>query len=217
MKGKTKDRVKDKGGSHGPEVREEILKIARKHFAAYGLQGANLSSIAKESGVANSLINYYFSNKSGLFTACIEEFVSQRQGMIEKILSEPRSVDELKVRIQLFIDDMMESCLNDAGLHDIIFNELRSGNKLIEKVFRETLMVVFDRVVDFFSLAQKNGVVKEDLNPRILAQILFNFISETCRKDYLSERFFHQTLKDPEFRAVFINNILSVFLNGAIA
>ena len=54
------------------DTRAAILAAARSQFAARGLNGASLRSIAREAGVDASLISHYFGDKSQLLVATMQ-------------------------------------------------------------------------------------------------------------------------------------------------
>ncbi len=55
--------------------KEEILRVAVKKFSAKGYQGTNVSEIAKELGISQGIIFWYFNTKENLFiNAFMKEF-----------------------------------------------------------------------------------------------------------------------------------------------
>ncbi|MCZ4316448.1 TetR/AcrR family transcriptional regulator [Comamonadaceae bacterium G21597-S1] len=52
--------------------RAAILAAARAEFAAHGLTGARVNTIASRAGVNKQLIYYYFGNKDGLYRSALE-------------------------------------------------------------------------------------------------------------------------------------------------
>jgi AcrR family transcriptional regulator len=67
----TRSRGRPAGGTTG-DTRAAILAAARSQFAARGLNGASLRSIAREAGVDASLISHYFGDKSQLLVATMQ-------------------------------------------------------------------------------------------------------------------------------------------------
>lgn len=64
------------GGRRGrragkPETRAEILEVARRHFLEAGYQGVTMRGVAREAGVDQALVAYYFGSKKGLFGAAL--------------------------------------------------------------------------------------------------------------------------------------------------
>ncbi|MCL9795036.1 TetR/AcrR family transcriptional regulator [Frankia sp. AgKG'84/4] len=55
-----------------PDVRAEILAVARARFRREGYDAVTMRSLAAEAGVDAALISYYFGSKAGLFAAVLE-------------------------------------------------------------------------------------------------------------------------------------------------
>ncbi|WP_433526818.1 TetR family transcriptional regulator [Nocardia pseudovaccinii] len=58
-------------GERGAQA-DRILTAARKSFAERGYAGTSLRSVAQAADVDPTLVNYYFSNKTGLLKAALE-------------------------------------------------------------------------------------------------------------------------------------------------
>jgi AcrR family transcriptional regulator len=198
------------------ELSSKILKVARKHFSRQGFQGASLKDIAIEAGVASSLINYHFKDKEGLFKACCEAFAIEGMERINRLLAEPHSREEMRIRLGLFVDEIITSILADPFGFEMLERELRTGNPTIIKLFEETLLQAFTGVVSFFVQAKDNGLLKADVEPMIVASLLFNTTCETARKDFMTKRFFSVSLEQPEWRKKVSDQILNLFLNGVV-
>lgn len=198
------------------EVRQDIMEAARSHFATVGFQGASLKEIAADAGVANSLINYHFEDKEGLFRACMEPFARGRMEAIMRILDEPKTLDEMKVRIQLFAEEIILSHMNDPYEFEIIEREVRAGNPIILKIFENTMLKAFNGVIEFFQQARKNGLLREDFDPLIAATVMFTSCCDVARKDILAQKFFGRSLKDQEWRRTYSQHIVNMFANGVL-
>lgn len=196
------------------ELREQILKVAGKHFAENGYQGASLKDIAAEAGVAGSLINYHFKDKAGLFSRYIEAFGEDRRDAIKRILNHPETRDEMKVRIQLFIEEMVASVTSDPHNYDIIDREMRAGNPAVLEAFEKTILSTFNVVVEFLDHAKKKGLVRADVDSTVIAGLLFSCACDSASKDQLSKRFFDRTLADPAYRKLYCANIVELFMQG---
>jgi len=198
------------------EVRADIMEAARKHFATVGYQGANLKDIAGDAGVANSLINYHFEDKEGLLKACMEPFARGRMEAILRILKDPKSRDEIKVRIQMFAEEIITSFMNDPFSFEIIDREVRAGNPIILKIFENTMLQAFKGVVEMFKQAKKNGLLHEDVDPLVASTVLFVSCCDVARKDILAQKFFGRSLKDPEWRRTYSEQIVNLFAHGVL-
>jgi TetR/AcrR family transcriptional regulator len=198
------------------DVKEAMLKAARKHFALHGYQGASLKDIAAEAGVANSLINYHFTDKQGLFKACTELFAHGRMQAINRLLAEPKSREDFRVRLELFVEEMFESIISDPFGFDIIDREIQARNPMIIKLFEETMLKAFKNVVQFFQVAQQNGLIKPELDPLIVASLLFTSTCDSGRKDFMAQTFFNISFSDPVWRKKFTTHVVNLFLEGVM-
>lgn len=60
-------------------IRDRLIRVAARHFAEHGFQGASQRAIQREVGVNNSTVNYYFGSKESLYCAVLEEALSRIQ------------------------------------------------------------------------------------------------------------------------------------------
>lgn len=198
------------------EVKKCILSIARKHFSLHGFFGTSLKDIASEAGVANSLINYHFQDKEGLFRSCMETLGRIRNEAIQRILGQPQNKDELRVRLELFMEEMIAAVMSDPHGFEIVDKEMRSGNPQILKLFEDTLLVTFKTVVSFFGEAQERGILREDVDPFVLASVLFTVTCDTARKDAVGKAFFNVSFAQEEWRRNYTRNVVNLFMQGVL-
>ena len=64
------------------ETQKRILDAASFNFAQYGYGGASMRTIARQASVSQGSIHHYFSTKSALYQACIDDIYRQI-GMME--------------------------------------------------------------------------------------------------------------------------------------
>lgn len=210
-------RVKGKKSNPGSEdVKATILEVARKHFALHGYQGASLKSIAEEARVANSLLNYHFKDKAGLLQACMEPFGIQRMEAVQRILAEPRNKEELRVRVELFVEEMLSSVVANSHSHVIMDREGVCGNPAVLKIFENTLLKAFKSGVAFFKAAQANGLIRDDLDPMIVSALLFTSTCDAARKDILAKTFFNVSFEQEEWRKKFAQHVVTLFMSGVV-
>jgi TetR/AcrR family transcriptional regulator len=198
------------------EVKALLIQTGRKHFAMHGYNGASLKDIAQEAGITNSLINYHFSDKNGLFQAIIETFAQNRMSTIQRFLTEPKSKDEMRIRLQLFVEEMLTSIMEDPYSFDIVEREVRLGNPAVMELFQSTILVAFSSVVNFFSQAQDQGLLREETDPLVAAGLLFTVTCDPARKDVFAKKFFNHTFGDPEWRSKFAIQVVNLFMQGVM-
>ncbi len=209
-------KVKTKTKSIPEDLKQKILLSARKVFARKGYHGANLKEIAKGAGVANSLINYHFDNKEDLFRQTIQLFALDRMEVLNRFLTLPQSREEMRVRIQMFVDEMLRSYTHDPDGFEMIHQEVKAKNKIVMQQFRETFLVTFEKVCEFFKKAQELGIVNAKYEPLIIAMLLFSATCDTAQNDHLGKQFYGVSLEDEEWRSKVVQHIVDLFMNGVV-
>lgn len=74
-------------------VRDRILAAASAEFAATGLRGASVRSIAARAGVTAAMINYYYGSKRALYDVVVERAQARLFAMVSGVLREPDAGD----------------------------------------------------------------------------------------------------------------------------
>jgi len=78
-----------------------ILRTALKSFAREGYGGVKIKSIAQETGVADSLLHYYFKSKEGLWKQAMHLIGTEIQGELDTLFSLIDDLDGLE-KLRLF-------------------------------------------------------------------------------------------------------------------
>ncbi|MGE3681455.1 MAG: TetR/AcrR family transcriptional regulator [Bdellovibrionales bacterium] len=196
------------------DLKALIVRIARKHFATHGYYGASLKAIAEEAKVANSLINYHFSDRQGLFRSCIVPFLHNRMESIQRILREPHSREDLRVRLELFVEEMLDAIRVDPHGFDILNREIKAGNVEILEVFEETVLEAFRLAVVFFEQAKANGLLRPEMDPQIMSLLLVSATCDAPRKEMIMKRLFNRSLEEADFRKSLVQHVVVFFLSG---
>src|SRR5947209_3394035 len=90
------------------DSKEALVKSAKAIFAKKGFDGATVKDLADAAGVNVSLVSYYFGGKEGLYKNCLEEFGLERLRATQRILRDPESVEDFRVKLKLFWEEFME-------------------------------------------------------------------------------------------------------------
>jgi AcrR family transcriptional regulator len=196
----------------GTQARQTLIDAAKKLFARKGLSATTIRDIALEANLNSSLISYYFNGKTGLYKACLEEIGSERLKVANEILRTPASNAEFRLRLKMFIENLFALYLEDRDSGLIIVREYDRVDSPAEEIFRSTFLKVFDRIHQFFSDAQKRGLLDANKDAFIQAKLFFGCVSSQMRLDHINEKIYHRTLKDPVEKERVIQHTLDLFL-----
>ncbi len=70
---------KTDGDKRARQTRAKLIRVARKHFAAHGFEGASLREIQRDAGVNAAAVHYHFGSKEKLYHAVISTSVERIQ------------------------------------------------------------------------------------------------------------------------------------------
>ena len=133
-------------GADSEQTKRKILDAARLEFAANGYDGASITSIAGNAGIAPSAIYHYFQSKEKLYT---EVFVQTSTAIWESVTPSQESRTLLESMRQLLVDsrllaDKLPSYSNflaalpiEARLHPEFSDLLQKRADYQDKTFRQ--------------------------------------------------------------------------------
>ncbi len=109
------------GYARGTETRDRILNVAIQLFGNYGFDSVTTRDIAAQSDVPPASLRYYFSNKEGLYIACLEHVQTLAFKLLEGELEATEAF--------LAQDDVDADCLIDSfcSMQDARIDSLMAG------------------------------------------------------------------------------------------
>lgn len=97
-----------------------ILAAAEEEFAQHGFTAARTEAIAAKTGVAKSMIYYYFKDKEGLYQAVLQQSHTDLVQMLQKLELEHLSPD---IALEKFLRALLECVSRNPKLPTIMFHE----------------------------------------------------------------------------------------------
>lgn len=141
---------------------KHIIRIAKKHFLAFGYVGARMQAIADEVGVNKALLHYYYKNKEGLFKKVFDEEAKKMIASTEEIAC--RKIPILN-KIQLLIENDINNLLKNPSLPMFIMREMARDQSLIKKFDPGARGdAILSIVAKEISEAQKKGVIRKGVS-----------------------------------------------------
>lgn len=134
-------------------VRENILKIATRRFAAVGYEATSMRSIASRARVTLPTIYHYFGDKESLyFEVCLTTFSPRAERALEAFT---RSAANAEARIFGFFIELGNDLLNDENFFKLLHREMIDQDKegirrLTERCWKQSfgaLVQTFEQVI----------------------------------------------------------------------
>src|SRR2546427_7118226 len=188
------------------DKRSAILRAAIRVFANNGYFNSKVADIARAAGVADGTVYLYFKSKEeilhSIFDRSVDEAIADARKRLTK-LDDPR--EKLR-RIALL---HLERLGADRDLAVVFQVELRGSTKFMEEFsaagFAEYLALIRTTIEE----GQRAGVFRLELNPKVVAKILFGALDEMATNWIISKRRYKL--------APMADQVLDIFLNGVSA
>ncbi len=201
-----------------PDIKQRIIDVASKLFAEKSFEGASVREIAALCHVNIAMISYYFGGKEGLYLECIAKFAKGRSEVLQKILIPVETETEFKVRLKLFFETMMTLFSTDKHLVRIIMREAQAdrGEEFHKKVMTH-MHPVFLTVQNYYETARNNKVLREDVNPQMLAMMTMGLMSHPCMMEKAIVATCGFQIENADFQAQYIQQICDTLFAGVLA
>lgn len=165
---------------HRENQRERILEVAERLFISGGIDGVNLSDIARAARMTRNTLYEYFPNKQevawGIFQKLIRDW---------KVTSTDAPLEQAGngfQRIQAMMMQMVNQLVTDPEhLRFIVeFNTLyaREGSPArVLQVIEQTWSGAYDRFALLIRQGIDDGSIRADLDPQLLSAAIMNLIN----------------------------------------
>jgi AcrR family transcriptional regulator len=196
------------------DTRERLLRAAAELFAEGGYEGTSVKELAQRAEVNVSLVSYHFGGKEGLFKACLEQVGDEGLRIAERTLKPPVGGEELRLRLRMFVEEMIQLHLTKPMQMRILHRECDLQSSVAQEIFRNKFHPIFETLTRFIESARQNGFLKKDLNPAIAAMLLFGSILHPIKMQNQTRNFLGVSIQDVDFREQVIDHVVTLFLRG---
>jgi len=188
---------------------KDILRTALKSFAQKGFGGVTIKSLAKETGVADSLLHYHFGNKEELWKKSMEHTghtIQQELDDIFKLLSDMSGIEKLR----LFNKKIVYTSAKYPEFQQVVVQEVFSESSRSDWLIDELLKPIFSYMEAAIKEEMKKGTIKKipmaNISSFIIGSITTFFSRSYQMKKIYGVNSFSK--KEVEKHAELINDLL---------
>ena len=154
-----------RGWTQNPDaVKEDILSVALSEFAANGLSGTRVDTIASRTRTSKRMIYYYFGDKLGLYTRALEAaYLKVREGEAKLDLDHlpPR---EALARLVAFTFDHHRK--NPDFIRMVMIENIHDAKHLAtSQVIRDMNVAAIEKLTGICRRGHEEGVFRAGLDP----------------------------------------------------
>lgn len=156
--------------SQRSETAERIVLAAADLFAEHGYEAVSMNDIARQAGVSKANVFHHHTSKNDLYLTVVRRACTHSR---ERLTGLGSPQGDLSDRFHTFARGMLGDMLEQAQVTRIILRELlldgeQRGPELAERVFGDN----FATLVAVLKEGQKQGVLRRDLDPAMVASLL---------------------------------------------
>lgn len=166
---KKRSRSKRREGA-STDKRERILKAAIRVFARKGFYSTRVSEIAKAAGVADGTIYLYFKNKDDVLISIFQDRISKLLEVLGDAIGKASGFED---KLRVVVDIQLGLLDGSRDLAEVVTVNLRQSSRLLKQFGAPLFGKYLETVARVFEEGQEQGVVRRDLNARVLARALW--------------------------------------------
>ena len=160
-------------------TKETILLAAERVFAEKGFKGTTIREVAKEAGIVNSLIFYYFKNKAEMYEAVFQQAFDQLEDLIQGNLN--LDLDRLGT-VKALMFSVTEFAATHRNLMKILTREIIDNGSIVQKITEKYFNPLYDFASEFLAEGRKEALFR-DVNPlqflvSLMGMTVFYFVSD---------------------------------------
>ncbi len=121
---------------YSSETEQKIIRAATDIFLQKGKDGARMQEIARQAGINQALLHYYFRSKEKLYR---QVFVSEVREFMEAIFHSMVDKDDIAEFVRSFIYRYIDQLAQNPQVIRFILWEIERGGSLFAEVFREII------------------------------------------------------------------------------
>lgn len=153
------------GRTNDPEgTRRNIIEVATKEFAEYGLAGARIDEIAAKTKSSKRMIYYYFGDKDGLYLQVLEAAYSKVRAVEATLhLDDLDPVGALRKLVEFTFD---HHDANRDFIRLVMIENIHNGGYLARsRVIQELNVTAIDTIARLYERGVRAGVFRRGLDP----------------------------------------------------
>ena len=198
-------------------TQDKLIAAATLLFAEKGFSATTVKDIADAAGVNISLVSYHFQGKENLYKTCIGHVGLRHYDMAQQVLQPVANTEEFKIRLQLFIENLLISYAENPAVTRIIHREFDTPSVFFEDLFQSIFLKTFQTLIAYISHAQQVGVVRADIAAEGIACVIIGSVGHHGRSAVFTEKFLGKSLSDPVYRNEIVTLLIGIIIQGVLS
>ncbi len=199
------------------ETISRVISVATRMFALKGYEGASVKEVCREAKVNVAAVHYHFDSKENLYRAVVEQFGRHSFDAGIRSLQSPKSIEEFRTRLSVFLTEIIESVSERPELALTIVRDSQTHPELMREILKGTFEPMEKALRSFMASAIESGVLDSstDEQTSVLAlQVHIHYLISNFRALKFQYGF---DLQNPEHRRGWVKRVIDIYLYGMAA
>jgi AcrR family transcriptional regulator len=163
-------------------TRLRILRVALSFFLTHGYSRVTMDEIARELGMSKKTLYLHYDGKESLLLASVEHFFHDVEAGVQAILTDTSlTYPEQVRRFLLFLAGYISRVQSP-----VIIDIRRSAPRVWERVMERRRQIIFDQFGGLIRSGIAVGMVRADLDPRLLIRMIVVTIEQMASPETLA-------------------------------
>jgi len=193
---------------------DDILRTALKCFAKEGYGGVTINSIAKATGVADSLLHYHFGSKEELWKKSLSLVGKDIYKELESLFEIIDDMDGLE-KLRLFNKKIIHVSAKNPEFQQVVVQEVFSDNPRSNWLIEEILRPIFGYMERIIKEEQEKGRLKQ-IPPANLSSFIIGSITTLFSRSFQMKQMYGIDPFDAEQVDRHVEVINDLIFNGLL-
>jgi TetR/AcrR family transcriptional regulator len=196
----------------GAKSRQHILKVSIRLFAKKGFAGVSVDEIVDTAGVNKRMVYHYFGCKEALYQAALADEYGKLEALEIKTLHPEEPIEKVVSDIVSAYFSFLQD--NPDFVQLILQENLNQGLNLAKMDIPLSKSPMLDLLIQAVNAGQKNGSVRQNIDPRFLMISLIGNCMIYCSNRFTLSRALEIDLSSPKVLSRAKNAVIEMLLNG---
>lgn len=161
------------------DKRDRIIYASMEVFREKGIEKAKVSDIVKKAGIAQGTFYLYFPSRLSVMPYIAQKMVEETvTGLQERV----KKKDSFKAQMDQIVEVIFFQIQAYRDIFPFIYSGLQETNHLRE--WEEIYLPFYEWMSDYLKEQQKNGKIRENLDPQRTAKLMIALIETTAEQNY---------------------------------
>jgi len=164
------------------DIRDQILDVATRRFAAHGYGSTSLSAIADEVGIRKASLLYHFPSKDELHRSVLDAVIDRWNEVLPRLLAAVTSDD----RFDTLLQETVRFFVEDPDRARLILRETLDSPDSMRERLSNAVAPWIVVIAGYIERGQESGELRRDVDPQAwLLHVIHLIVGGTAIADTL--------------------------------